>query len=124
MDFKVLILDPAGHVPGVLCDALRLHGFDVIARATTDDEALRAALGARPDVLVIDHQPPDTDGIAAVARLRRRVPGVPLILYPAFLDARTAALGRAAGAAACIGRTEGVETLEREICALCLGRIA
>lgn len=124
IDIKVLILDPTGHVHRMLCDALRLHGFDVIGTTASEEEALLVASGWSPDVLVIDHQPPSTDGIAAAARLLRFLPRLPMILYPPFQDQDTETRARAAGAAACVGRTEGIESLEREIEALCLGRIA
>ncbi|QJW36374.1 response regulator transcription factor [Cellulosimicrobium protaetiae] len=46
----------------------------VLAEAVDGDDAVRATLAHRPDVLVIDLEMPGTDGLAAVAEIRRALP--------------------------------------------------
>ena len=43
-------------------------GIEVVATAATGREAVRAAVTEAPDVLVLDVQMPDLDGVAATRR--------------------------------------------------------
>jgi len=65
-------------------DVLRHHGFDTL-EAVTGDEGFRLALGERPDLVLMDIQLPDTDGVEVLRRLRqeRALDAIPVIAVSA-----------------------------------------
>jgi DNA-binding NarL/FixJ family response regulator len=89
--------------------------FEVVGVAATGDEAIGAVIEAQPDVVVIDYMMPGLDGIATARAIREQRPEQAIILYTAFLDAEIEARAADAGIALCVGKVEGLSTLERDI---------
>jgi DNA-binding NarL/FixJ family response regulator len=87
----------------VVRDGLRalftsLPGTDLVGEATTGREAIRAAVTARPDVLVMDLRMPDLDGIAATAEISRVAPDVAVLVLTMFDDDESVYAAMRAGA--------------------------
>ncbi|WP_309238519.1 response regulator transcription factor [Actinoplanes aureus] len=84
---RLLVVDDEDTVRGLLADALRFAGFTVTAVGTGAD-AVEAALGDPPDLIVLDLMLPGMDGFEVVRRLRsaRAHRPVPVL----FLSARDA----------------------------------
>jgi DNA-binding NarL/FixJ family response regulator len=61
-------------------------GIDVVATAATGREAVRAAVTEAPDVLVLDVQMPDLDGVAAAGEIARAAPAVAVLMLTMFDD--------------------------------------
>jgi DNA-binding NarL/FixJ family response regulator len=64
-------------------------GFEVVAQAGDADDLLRKALAHRPDVVVVDVQMPprrEDDGLVAAMELRRRVPGIGVLVLSQFYE--------------------------------------
>jgi DNA-binding NarL/FixJ family response regulator len=61
-------------------------GIAVVETAATGREAIRAAVTTAPDVLVLDIQMPDVDGISAAAEITRAAPGVAVLVLTMFDD--------------------------------------
>jgi DNA-binding NarL/FixJ family response regulator len=120
MPVKVLIVDDTDHVREMLASMLELDGFDVVGKASSGQEAIGMASSESPHVVVMDYKMPGMDGITATERLREVMPGLPVILYTAYLDGVLEERARKAGVSLCVGKVEGLETLERQISALCL----
>lgn len=120
MSVRVLIVDDTDHVREMLAQMLSLDGFDVVGKAAGAEEALALAGSASPDIVIMDYKMPRVDGITATRQLRERWPTLPVVLYTAYLDAGLEERAREAGVSACIGKVEGLASLEREISALCL----
>ena len=120
MPIRVLIVDDTDHVREMLTQMLTLDGFDVVGSASGGEQAVEIARGADPDIVVMDYKMPVVDGITATRMIREQKPTMPVILYTAYLDSQIESEARAAGVAACIGKVEGLTSLEREITALCL----
>jgi DNA-binding NarL/FixJ family response regulator len=118
---KVLVVDDTEHVRAVVADMLRLDGFQVVGQAASVDIALEVCDETDPHVVVMDLKMPDVDGIEGTRRLRARRPDQLVVLYTAYLDAEVEAQARAAGAALCLSKVEGLPRLEREILRLTLG---
>ena len=112
---RVMLVDDVDHVRRMLRNMLDLDGFDVVAEAASGVEALDLVDGADPDVVVIDYQMPDLDGIEVARRIRAMRPAQVMVMYTAFLQAEVEEQARAAGVALVLGKVEGLESLEREI---------
>ena len=65
-------------------DVLRHHGY-VTLEASTGAEGIRLALGGQADLILMDIQLPDTDGVAVLRRIRedRALDPVPVVAVSA-----------------------------------------
>ena len=90
---RLLVVDDDETIRGLLSGSLRFAGYEVTA-AGTGTEALRAAVTARPDLVLLDVMMPNGDGFEVARRMRLAGgPEVPVI----FLTARDAVDDRLAG---------------------------
>lgn len=80
---RLLVVDDEATVRELLSAALRFAGFRVTSAATAA-EAVAAATGEPPDLVLLDVMLPDMDGFEVVRRLRERRAAVPVL----FLTAR------------------------------------
>ena len=80
---RLLVVDDEATIRELLAGSLRFAGYEVVT-AASGTEAVRAAAGARPDLILLDVMMPDGDGFEAVRRLRDNNQDVPVI----FLTAR------------------------------------
>lgn len=120
MSVRVLLVDDTDHVREMLAQMLTLDGFDVAGRASSGVEAIELARTCAPDIVIMDYKMPLMDGITATRAIRSEAPTLPVILYTAYLDEDIESRAKEAGVSACIGKVEGLNTLEHEISALCL----
>ena len=98
---KALVIDDHP----LFCDALSmtLRAFVGVAEVESADR-LGAALeridaGARPDVILLDLNLPDVDGIEGLVQLRQAARGVPVLVVSSLADARVISAALRAGAA-------------------------
>lgn len=117
---KVAVVDDTEHVREMLVSMLVLDGFEVVGQGASGEEAIAIASEGRPDVLVLDYSMPKMDGLTAARKVREAVPGQSIILYTAYLDEALREAAAQAGVAVCVGKVDGLETLERSIAELCL----
>lgn len=120
MKVRVAVVDDTDHVRALLVQMLSLDGFDVIGEAGSGEQAVELAQELSPDVLVMDYSMPGMDGLSAARAVRAAVPDQAIILYTAYLDDPLRKAAEEAGVALCVGKVEGLETLERSISELCL----
>lgn len=120
MPVRVVVVDDTIHVRDMLVSMLSLDGFEVVGSGGSGEQAVDLATRLRPDVIVIDYMMPGMDGLTAARKIRAAVPSQSIILYTAFLDDTVQQEARAAGVALCVGKVEGLETLEQSITELCL----
>ncbi len=120
MAIRVLIVDDTDHVRNMLSHMLTLDGFEVVGAAGGASEAIGTLGHTEPDIVIMDLKMPIMDGIAATRLIREGHPTLPIILYTAYLDDAISQRADEAGVTACIGKVEGIASLEREISALCL----
>jgi CheY-like chemotaxis protein len=116
---RVMLVDDVDHVRRMLRNMLDLDGFEVVAECANGARAVEAVAEANPDVVVIDYQMPDMDGIETAARIRAARPEQVMIMYTAFLEPDVEERAREVGVALVLGKVEGLESLEREISRLC-----
>ena len=58
--------------------------FEVIAEAVNGIEAMRLALTMEPDILLLDLEMPQLDGVETIRRLRQQQPNARIIVFTAF----------------------------------------
>ncbi|MFE5491751.1 response regulator [Streptomyces virginiae] len=82
---RVLVADDEAMVrAGVRAILARDPHVDVVAEAGNGNEALALTRRYRPDVVLLDIQMPDLDGLTAVARLRQEPTTVGVIMLTTF----------------------------------------
>lgn len=116
---RVMVVDDTAHVLRMLSAMLNLDGFDVVGEAASGAAAIDAVDEADPDVVVMDYRMPFMDGLTAARRIRDRRPGQIVVLYTAFIDEEIERQAQEAGVSLCVGKVEGLASLEREISRLC-----
>lgn len=116
---RIMVVDDTDHVRKMLTTMLELDGFDVVGDYAGGAEALDHLDEDDPDVIVVDYKMPGMDGLEVSRRVRARRPDQVVILYTAFVDEVLEAEAREVGVAVCLGKVEGLTSLEREITRLC-----
>ena len=116
---RVMVVDDTDHVRHMLRSMLTLDGFEVVEEAAGGQQAVQRIDDADPDVVVIDYKMPEMDGLQTARAIRDRRPGQVMVLYTAFVDDDLQRQADEAGVAVCLGKVEGLASLEREISRLC-----
>ena len=114
-----MVVDDTPHVLRMLSTMLTLDGFDVVAEAESGAAAIEMAGSVDPTVVVMDYRMPQLDGLQTARALKEARPGLVIILYTAFIDGDLEREAAASGVALCVGKVEGIGSLEREISRLC-----
>lgn len=115
MSVRVFVVDDTAHVRKMLVQMLELSGFDVVGQAASGQEAVDSVEEANPQVVVVDYKMPGLDGIATARQIRAHRPDQAIILYTAYLDETLQEEAQEAGVSLCVGKVEGLTTLERDI---------
>jgi DNA-binding NarL/FixJ family response regulator len=82
---RILIADDHPQFLHELRQDLEQGGLEVVAEASTGDQAIAAALQERPDLCLLDIHMPG-DGMTAAVAIRRALPSVKIILITATPD--------------------------------------
>jgi len=101
-----------------------LGGLDDIAlvgAATGGDEAVRLAAEREPDVVLMDLEMPDKDGIEATLELRTRQPAAAVVVLTSFSDRERILAALDAGAVGYLLKDAGPDELARAIRAAARG---
>ncbi len=116
---RVMVVDDTDHVRRMLTSMLSLDGYEVVGDSASGPAALEAVQAADPDIVVIDYKMPGMDGLDTARGIRKRRPDQVMILYTAYIDAKLEQEAAEAGISLCIGKVDGLSSLEREINRLC-----
>ncbi len=116
---RVMVVDDTDHVRRMLTSMLSLDGFEVVGNAADGPQAIENVEQADPDVVVVDYKMPGMDGLATARGIRAARPDQVMILYTAYIDEKLEREAADAGISLCIGKVEGLASLEREISRLC-----
>lgn len=96
---RVLLVDDHPVVREGLRSMLGGDDIAVVAEAATGAEAVRAAADARPDVVLLDMQLPDMEGVAALRAIKRSSPHVAALVLSMHDEPALVRKALAAGAA-------------------------
>lgn len=112
MKKKVLIVDDNLLVRQSLCELFKREGdFDVCGQAENGQEAIEKAQWLRPDLVVTDLSMPGMTGLEEARRLKKLMPGLPVIIYTFYNDPFVVKQARSAGVFAVISKGEPVAVL-------------
>jgi DNA-binding NarL/FixJ family response regulator len=116
---KVVIADDHALMLAALKRVLRdEEGIEVVGEARSGAEVVPVVDDARPDVVLLDVQMPDVDGLTCLAMIRRRFPDVAVIVLSASSDPHIVAGARAAGAQGYVLKTVAPDELVRVLRAI------
>jgi two-component system chemotaxis response regulator CheB len=89
---RVLIVDDSAFIRRVLSDQITADGdLEVVGQAPNGRLALQRVEQLRPDVVVLDVEMPELDGLATLAELRKRDARLPVIMFSALTEPAAAA---------------------------------
>ena len=111
---RVLIADDSVAIRDSLASLLNpTSGFRVVGLAGDGLEAVEEARESLPDVVIMDAQMPNMDGVEATRHIKQTIPGVGVLLFSVFTDYMEA--GIAAGADGCLMKDCEVKELFAEL---------
>jgi CheY-like chemotaxis protein len=105
---KVLIVDDHPSIRFLLRSLIEMHEFTVCGEATNGVEAIQKAEELRPDLILLDFAMPLMNGGEAAPILRKRLPGVPIILFTLHEDSVNQALAAEIGADRVLAKPDGM----------------
>jgi DNA-binding NarL/FixJ family response regulator len=113
---RVLVADDHAVVREGLRTFLELQdGLEVAGEAADGEEAVREAERLRPDVVLMDLVMPRLDGVGAMRELRRRLPGVRVIVLTSYAEDDRLLPAVQAGAAGYLLKTVQPQELARAV---------
>src|SRR5262245_43241240 len=115
MAIRVFVADDHEAVRAGLRAALAGTDITIVGEAACGEATVRCALKHHPDLVLLDVQFPDTDGLAVLARLRLQRPDLAVLMFSAFENpvyvARAVALGANGYLLKCAKRAELIEAI-------------
>ena len=80
---RILLVDDHPLTRSALAGLLTQHGFEVVGEASDGEEAIEAATGLQPDLILLDLSMPGLDGLSALPRLREAAPKCEVVVLTA-----------------------------------------
>lgn len=78
---RVLVVDDAPSIRALLRSTLPLHGFEIVAEADRAAQGIQMAREVQPDVIVLDVQMPQVNGVEAIAPMKAEAPNARILMY-------------------------------------------
>ena len=120
---RVLIADDQRVVrEGLSVLVALIDGVEVVGTASDGAEAVRLAGDCHPDVVLMDLRMPGTDGIAATADLRGRLPAARVLVLTTYADQDAIVPALQAGARGYLTKDASAEQIEAAIHAVHAGQ--
>ena len=106
---------------GLMALLSSVPGIEVVGAAADGRGAVRAAVLDRPDVLVLDLQMPDLDGVSAAREIGRAAPSVAVLMLTMFDDDDSVFAAMRAGARGYVLKGAAQQEIVRAIRAVAAG---
>jgi AmiR/NasT family two-component response regulator len=113
-DVRVLIVEDSFLVSEVIKKLLREMDYTIAGEAADGLEAVELASSLRPDVILMDIQMPDMNGLEATRRIQERCP-TPVVVLTAHETAELVQEASAAGVSAYLVKPPKMHEMERAI---------
>ena len=117
MSVKLLIADDHEVVRCGLRSLIADTDIEIVAEATTGEQAIQLALETNPDVVLLDIRMPGGDGLNALGRLKLERPDMPILMLSTYDNptyvARAVALGAAGYVLKGVGREQLLESIHK-----------
>lgn len=111
-DARVVVVDDDTFFVEAMLVLLPQLGLAPVACAMDGAEAIAVVREHDPDVVLVDLEMPFVDGVEAIKEISRISPNTTLLAVTGFTDQQRAADAVAAGALACLSKTDVRERLE------------
>jgi two-component system, NarL family, response regulator LiaR len=89
--------------------------FEVVGEAKDGVEAINQAIARKPDVVLMDLQMPEVNGVEAVKSLKRQAPDVRVVVVSAYADGRMIEEAMANGATAYVSKDVTIDEVATRI---------
>jgi DNA-binding NarL/FixJ family response regulator len=96
--------------------------YEVVGQSASAAEVVVDCARLQPQVLILDLDLPDQDGLEVIATVRSQSPGTQILIFSAMTDASTVRRAIEAGACGFVEKATAVDTLNRAIAAVSLGQ--
>ncbi len=111
---RILIVDDSAAMRDALSSLLNAaKGFEVVGFAGDGLEAVERAGELLPDVVLMDAQMPNMDGVEATRHIKQTLPGIGILVLSVFADCLEASVD--AGAEGCLTKDCEPEELLSEL---------
>lgn len=111
MTIKVLVADDHEVVRCGIRRMVADTDIEIVAEATTGEQAVQLALEYRPDVVLLDVRMPDGDGLNTLGRIKLECPDLPILILSSYDNPTYVARAVALGAAGYLMKTTPKEEL-------------
>jgi DNA-binding NarL/FixJ family response regulator len=119
---RVLVTDDQKVVRDGLCMLLgMLPEIEVIGTAVDGADAVRQAVSAAPDVVLMDLHMPNCDGVEATRRIVHERPGVRIVVLTAYSDDESVFAALRAGARGFLTKNAGASEIFQAVSTVCAG---
>jgi DNA-binding NarL/FixJ family response regulator len=84
MKISVIIADDHRILREGLAAVLKTHGIRVVGQASNGEEAILMARELKPDVILMDLEMPDVDGVIATRVIKQHMPAIKILMLSSF----------------------------------------
>jgi len=118
---RVLLVDDYGLVRAGLRAVLDTPHIEVVGEASTGKEAIERVRELSPDIVLMDVQMPDMDGLAATEAIKAEFPSVAVVILTSFDDVAYLERAIRAGASGYLIKVIDPALLQQAVWTLCNG---
>ena len=112
---RVLIVDDTTIIRSLLNNALRNNGYEVVGQLASGSGLMEAIVKTRPDIVCLDYQLPDANGLTLLREVRNAYSDVSVIMITGETDIELENAAADAGAAGFITKPFSLIALAQEM---------